>query len=181
MITVPHIVDLNLTGQWRENGGRVWHCTQNGHHFTWTQEGTGRVATGIAVPKVNSSDFAVVLTFDNSVHWLLKPSPDHNQLHGPSDTFTRVHPLVAEAPFGGYQEKSGKIWQVTASSPSSFVLHNQQDGRNADGYFSRDPTNGMYTVFINFHNNGQDHLLKIVTNSLASLPLSNGDVFTKIY
>nr|P83598.1 RecName: Full=Unknown protein NF016 from 2D-PAGE [Naegleria fowleri]P83599.1 RecName: Full=Unknown protein NLV016 from 2D-PAGE [Naegleria lovaniensis] len=23
MITVPHVVNLNLTGQWRENGGQI--------------------------------------------------------------------------------------------------------------------------------------------------------------
>ncbi|KAG2378342.1 hypothetical protein C9374_008485 [Naegleria lovaniensis] len=90
-----------LAGSWRENSGKIWHCTQNGNHFTWTQEGTGRQANGTIVavsPSVGASSFSIHITFDGNVHWKLTPSLDGTALTGKSDTFYRVSTGVALAP-----------------------------------------------------------------------------------
>ena len=180
IFSFPHVTTINLSGGWRENSGKVWNCTQHGSHFQWVQEGTGRIATGLAVPKVNSPEITIFITFDNSVHWKLVPSQDHNSLSGPSDVFTRVYPIMSEVVYGAYRENSGKVWTVTAASSSCFSLFNQQDGRTADAHFSKDPMTGVYTIYITFHNPSGDHLLRATTTNLHSIPLSNNDVFAKV-
>ncbi|KAL9658814.1 hypothetical protein ABK040_005968 [Willaertia magna] len=176
-----------LAGSWQENSGRKWHCTQNGNHFTWTQEGTGRVATGTAVP-TSGGQWAIHITFDGSVHWKLTASQDGNKLYGPSDTFTKVvfgvatqaatSNIIIPSMLGNYQENSGKVWTCNYHSGGHFTLHNQQDGRNADGYCVKDYS-GKYTIYLCFHNQGGDHLLKVETMDVNTLPLSNGDCFRK--
>ena len=38
---------INLVGSWREtSSGKIWTSVQQGNHFTWTQQGTNRKATG---------------------------------------------------------------------------------------------------------------------------------------
>ncbi|KAL9654975.1 hypothetical protein ABK040_008764 [Willaertia magna] len=191
-------VTPNLTGKFKENSGRMWVSTHNGNYFTWTQEGTGRVATGIVTPINNGTEWVIHITFDGTTHWKLRPSSDGNTLYGPNnqDTFQRVannysiyttsgYPIsssIVDVPnmIGQYQENSGKTWNCTYYSSGHYKLQNTQDNRLADGYISKDPSTGKYTSFINFHNPSGDHLLRIDTYDPNTLNLSNGDVFRKI-
>ncbi|KAG2378330.1 hypothetical protein C9374_008473 [Naegleria lovaniensis] len=88
-----------VAGSWREKSGKIWHCTQNGNQFTWTQEGTGRQANGtIVAVSMAPASFSIHITFDGNVHWKLTPSLDGTALTGKSDTFYRVSTGVALAP-----------------------------------------------------------------------------------
>ncbi|KAL9654927.1 hypothetical protein ABK040_008717 [Willaertia magna] len=177
---------FKLEGAWQENSGRVWHCTQDKQHITWTQEGTGRVATGICVPHANTH--VVALTFDNTVHWKLTVSDDQNALHGPSDTFKRVQPITAKHkeakkekktfyPVGTtFSENSGKTWTVTQGGKSHVVLHNNQDGRDCNVFVGKNKKTGQCTFYLDFAGT----VLKAESGDANCIPLSNGDCFKKV-
>ncbi|KAF0974732.1 hypothetical protein FDP41_006206 [Naegleria fowleri] len=107
-----------VAGSWREKSGKIWHCTQNGNQFSWTQEGTGRQAHGtIVAVSMAPASFSIHITFDGNVHWKLTPSLDGTALTGKSDTFYRVNTGVALAP-ATIHNLSGIPSQTLNSSPS---------------------------------------------------------------
>ncbi|KAG2391778.1 hypothetical protein C9374_013263 [Naegleria lovaniensis] len=182
-----------LDGSFIERSGRIWVSSPSGNTFRWIQDGTGRVATGIAVPLNGGLSWAVFITFDGNTHWKLTPSLDGSQLVGPSDIFTRMtvsnmpvmNPcatVITDVPTligASFVENSGKYWSCLMHEGGYFTLQNQSDGRKCEGYVVRDPTKFAYVMYLVFHNNGTDVIMRVETNDMNVLPLPNGDVFRR--
>ncbi|KAF0976104.1 hypothetical protein FDP41_004779 [Naegleria fowleri] len=182
-------VDHIATGHaWTEGSGKTWKQTQTGAAtFQWVQDGTGRVAHGVAVQSKKDKQWHVHITFDGNTHWKLTPSADGNQLQGPSDTFT-LHSSGAKSTFekkdkikpklegADYTENSGAVWHVTHHKGGKFEMTNQRDQRVCHGTVGKDQQKNHFVVYLEFPGNVT---MRVETADLATLNLPNGDVFRR--